>query len=594
MPELRINYKPVGMNGTVAVTADLDGTVLAADQIEIGLAADRERFCRDLCDRRPGINRAAVSERLLAIAVEHLRRADKTAGTREKSGVSSADGTQKQVLREPPAAFIPFPVAELPEPVRSYVTEAAEAVDCDESYIALPLLAALAAAIGNTRRVRLKVGWVEACVLWCVIVGNSGSMKSPAIELSVRAIRRRQNRLFKEHAKAMAEYAAELSAWKAKPKGDRGEEPEKPAPCVRLWCSDVTVEALAARLLDAWRGLLAVRDELSGLIGGMNAYKSRGTGADQSAWLEMYGGRNLLVDRKTGDRPVINVPRASVSITGGIQPGILSRALTDEFFENGFAARLLLANPPRRVKRWTDREVDPVLQDTVDKLFAHLLDLRPVAGIDGDPEPVDVPLTSSAQAVWVEFVNAIGREQHSRGEERLIAAWSKLEGAAARIALIIHQVRHAAGDADVEPFRIDEQSVRSGITLARWFGHETERVYVTLRETDEERAARELCDWIANHGGEASARQLARNLRRFRNTDEAEAALKILVDSGRGSWHMPPGPGPAGGRPADRSFRLGTTGSADKTYESQADDLGFVGSDDYDQAEREAVAEGGM
>ena len=60
----------------------------------------------------------------------------------------------------------------------------------------------------------------------------------------------------------------------------------------------------------------------------------------------MFGARDLLVDRKSEGQKPIFVPRAAVSIVGGIQPQVLRRALGPEHFENGLAARMLLTMPP--------------------------------------------------------------------------------------------------------------------------------------------------------------------------------------------------------------------------------------------------------
>jgi hypothetical protein len=79
----------------------------------------------------------------------------------------------------PAPPWQPFPVAALPEPARGYADAASRAIGCDPSYVALPLLAALASAIGNRRTIRLKRGWTEPAVLWTVLVGESGhSQKS--------------------------------------------------------------------------------------------------------------------------------------------------------------------------------------------------------------------------------------------------------------------------------------------------------------------------------------------------------------------------------------------------------------------------------
>ena len=51
------------------------------------------------------------------------------------------------------STYKPFPVEALPEPIRSYVVDGAAAIGCDDSFVALPILSGLAAAVGNTRRI---------------------------------------------------------------------------------------------------------------------------------------------------------------------------------------------------------------------------------------------------------------------------------------------------------------------------------------------------------------------------------------------------------------------------------------------------------
>ena len=108
-------------------------------------------------------------------------------------------------------AFTPFPADVLPEPIRGFVTEAAKAIGCDASYIALPLLSGLASAIGNTHRIALKRGWTEPAIVWTAIVGDSGTAKSPALELGLRPIRKRQHDAMKEHAEAMKHHEVALA-----------------------------------------------------------------------------------------------------------------------------------------------------------------------------------------------------------------------------------------------------------------------------------------------------------------------------------------------------------------------------------------------
>src|SRR5262249_51488650 len=155
---------------------------------------------------------------------------------------------------------------------------------CDSSYLALPLLTAIAAAIGNTRRLELKRGWSAPPILWGAIVGESGTAKTPAFRLVMRPVRERQRKALGRYAQALKHYEANLARWEkdmAAWKRDQhaaSDPPEKPdAPqAERFIVSDTTVEALAPLLLANPRGLLLARDELAGWIGSFDRYAGKG------------------------------------------------------------------------------------------------------------------------------------------------------------------------------------------------------------------------------------------------------------------------------------------------------------------------------
>jgi hypothetical protein len=66
--------------------------------------------------------------------------------------------------------------------------------------------------------------------------------------------------------------------------------------------ADVTTERLGALAAGLPRGLLLVRDELSGWLGGFDRYG--GGGSDRAFALEMYGGRSYVVDRMKSPEPM--------------------------------------------------------------------------------------------------------------------------------------------------------------------------------------------------------------------------------------------------------------------------------------------------
>src|SRR5262249_37306638 len=94
-------------------------------------------------------------------------------------------GTEKPKVRTM-ESHRPIRVEVLPSPLDGFVAEGAASLGCDPAYVALPALAAIASAIGNTRALRLKRGWEEPSIIWAVVVGDSGTTKTPAFKLGVR------------------------------------------------------------------------------------------------------------------------------------------------------------------------------------------------------------------------------------------------------------------------------------------------------------------------------------------------------------------------------------------------------------------------
>jgi len=538
----------------------------------------------DICDwlealdaREPESLRAAILDMAEAASV-WAPAVDKTpAGNPAKGFVSvSGDGEgQTRMI----TAYQPFPVEQLPEPARRLVLEGALAIGCDPAFIALPLLSGLAAAIGNSRVITLKPGWNEPSVIWTASVGESGMQKSPAMEKAVDGLSKLQAEQFRKHADAMRShkeeklrYDADLAEWRkaGRKRGQLPPEPPEEPLCVRYMVSDTTLEALVCTLSHNDRGVLLARDELSGWVESFDAYRD-GRGGDVAHYLSMHRAGPVTVDRKSGEKRTVHVPRAAVSVTGGIQPKVLARVLGTEHVDDGLLARMLFAAPPRRERHWTEEKISTSTCAAVHMLYQSLLTLQPDMDAEGVPSPRFLTLTRDARELWIRFFEEHGREQATLSGD-LASAWSKLEGYCARIALVIHLVR-AVSNRDILHDQVDDESMQAAIHLTRWFGREARRVYGLFTETDEEREQRQLVEWIRMQGGSVSVRDTMRSGPCFKTKDEATAALDRLVKDKRGKWACST-PSPEGGRPSQQ-FTLTISTDTDKTL-SDAPVGGFV------------------
>lgn len=459
--------------------------------------------------------------------------------------------------------YTAFPVHLLPEPLARFVRETADALGCDPAYVALPALATTAAAIGTTRAIAPMPGWCEPAVVWALVVARSGSLKSPAMDKAVDPLRQAQFELLRVyeaaqavHETAMLRYERDIAAWKRARSNDTG-PPEKPNPprAPRIVVADTTLEAIAPILADNPRGVLLARDELRAWVESFGQYKG-GRGGDAAAWLEFWRAGTVIVDRKSGERRTLVVPRAAVSVCGTIQPGIIERVLAGEHTESGFAARLLMAQPPERPKHWSRRPVSPAAVAGYQSMLERLLKLRHADSDDG-AKPVELPMSTEADAHWAPWYCENDQRRRRAESDAEAAALAKIEAYAARFALIFELV----GNPDACAVNLD--AMRRGTALADWFAGEALRIYGTLSESDEARGLRRLLTWISLQDGAVTVRDLMRHLRAYPTADHADAALNGLVQAGLGIWEAAGG-GPAGGRPT-RRFRLLNGGDADET-----------------------------
>jgi hypothetical protein len=448
-----------------------------------------------------------------------------------------AEASRKRVLSLPP--FQPFPTAFLPSPLRDFVEQGAAALGCDTSFLALPALAVAASAIGNARVIELKAGgWAEPAIVWAAVVSQSGTLKTPAWVMALQPLFRRQHRENRQHRKDHEAWAAELAGWEKKRRqkgGNPGSRPEKPIRR-RQVVSDITIEKLAEILEDNPRGVLCARDELSGWLYSLTRYKGRASISDLPNWLEAFRGGPWMVDRKTGDRTSLFVPRATVSICGNLVPGLLQQFLGPEHLDAGLAPRFLLTMPPDLGKRWSDLEVCPATEAAYATMLDNLLALEMDCDEDGDLAPFRLKMSPEAKTAWVHFYNHFAQEQAAvEGEFR--AALAKLEAYAARFALLHHVISSVAAGMNDRESPIDVSSVQAGVGLCWWFVHEARRVYATLRESGAEREARRLVEFIRARGGTITARQLQNaNTRKYPSAEAATEALDTLLQDGLGEW----------------------------------------------------------
>ena len=440
----------------------------------------------------------------------------------------------------------PFPIESLPTVLKEFVVAHVESMGCPVEYLLLPMLGTLAAAIGNTFKVEVRPGWIEACIIWTLLVGRSGTMKSIGQSKAVSPLERLQSTAYVEHKDEMLNYEVELDEWKsanAKKKKnaaiERVPEPKKPT-LKRMVASDATMEALGIILSENPRGILLNRDEGTGWFESLNQYKSGGD--DSSKLLELFRGEPLTIDRVT--RGTLRVNSPFVSFAGTIQPSSLRRVMSKKNRSNGTAQRFLIAFPESQPKSWsTSNPSEECVQRYVD-LLENLLDIPLL--LDDRGEPISAKLKLSAQAVglystWYDKHNLDAQVL----DDDLSSAWSKLEAYVPRLALLFTIVEYVEDLPMLE--EIDVKNMQQAIDIVEWFKAEYAYIYEFMDSDEETDSLLELVRLIRSRGGTMSTRELMRASRRYGKTvAETDAWLEALVEQGYARWSREKkGTGPA-------------------------------------------------
>ncbi len=241
-----------------------------------------------------------------------------------------------------------MPSTLVPAIFRPWLEDEAERLGVCLEFLAVPAVIAAGSLIGRAVTIRPKARdrWTIVPNLWGALVGRPSSMKSPAASAALAPLRRLTFEAFEDYRAARDVARARLDILNGRraatvKKAAAGKlttesaeaalreldaqiaETERAAVRRRLVVNDATVEALTVILAENARGVLLVRDELSGFLQTLNR---EGHEADRPFYIEAYEG-GLYGDYES-DRIARGNTRAAgpcVSIFGAIQPGRLDR-----------------------------------------------------------------------------------------------------------------------------------------------------------------------------------------------------------------------------------------------------------------------------
>ena len=273
--------------------------------------------------------------------------------------------------------------------------------------------------------------------LYGALVARSGAKKTPVSRLLVLdPLQELRLDLARQNKRAYREWEEQNRAVKA---SERTPEPR----AVHLMVSDFTAEALAEQLQlqeERGLGLLIHRDELAGMFGNLNAYRS-GRGSDEEQLLEAYDGSgfsSLRITKAGGGR---FYERCQLSICGTIQPAILE-ALVANGDASGLWARFLFIPLPERVVPLPEFETE---QEQQEASWASQL-LEKLCRFAYTRPRLTLALAPEARRYFVQYEARCQADVHRTTIPAQGALIGKAAGKALRIAALLHLLHQGCAD----------------------------------------------------------------------------------------------------------------------------------------------------
>lgn len=440
------------------------------------------------------------------------------------------------------------------------ISDLAEGASSPVDYVAISVLAVAASLIGGKYRVSPWQGWDEPCILWTAVVGDPSTNKSPGIDAATSPLRSMEH----DHASAfdsvLRDYETRVERAKAERREWEGrvkeatkeslETPKIPEAAVvpdepqrrRLLVQDATPEAVGAILSGNPFGTLHLRDELAGWLMSFDRYSPGG----REFWLEAYGGRPHIIDRK-GEKKSIRIPFNGVTVLGGIQPEKLGGCLLGGY-DDGLVARFLWAWPDpipfHRPKGVADK-------DRLENIYRRLDGLQTrMNPFTYQEEAVVLRLSDKAADVFEAWVCETSASVGDETASLFKGFCGKLRGTALRIALASELLVWADGASSAEPEEVSAVAMVAAIEFIESYAKPTAlRVFGDAALPAVERNAAMLARHVQKYRmGKLNARDVRRAsgiAPPLKDALALDEAIEVLIEA---DW-LRPVPGRAGENP---------------------------------------------
>ena len=348
--------------------------------------------------------------------------------------VDDVDGYLEKIF---PA--IEFPLQVLSHDLQVFVCNVSKAYNVLKESICAAILTIISGAIGNSVKVLPKADWVEPIFLWTMLVGPSGSGKSPLVNKLLGCVYRRQKEHNESNKNERKRYQVDVLNYKKQTQRSKERltyaevAPEEPKSEFIIG-SDTTVEALAQMLDGSPRGIILHVDEVSGLIRSCDQYKAKG-GNDRQRYLQLWNCQPWVINRVSKLDIYVSCP--GCAIIGGIQPMVIPEIFKEQSFVDGLLPRFLISRVDRGLREFDDFSLTPedirIWEACLSKCYSLQL------------QDDNIKFSKEGLEAFNKFRNALRSKEKFLTDKAQVFI-PKLTSYCVRLAGILHVLRGDSGD----------------------------------------------------------------------------------------------------------------------------------------------------
>ena len=353
-----------------------------------------------------------------------------------------------------------------PEKIREIVLDLSRYENFNVEYTVSIILSAVATAIGNSCHIRIKGEWKTAPSLYMMLVGRPGLGKTPPLGFIYKPINEQDDRMFEKFNEEWSEYEKSMAA------GGRQNDttqPRKPR-LVTTVISDFTPEAMISVHQYNPRGLALVVDEILALFNSVKRYSRRNNLIEDL--LTAYSGQPLKAVRKSESKPAF-IKTPCINIIGSIQTNLLSEIFKADFVANGLTDRFLFVYPKdRKISVWRRNDRNIGRPDILGKwrdILGRVLNMPCITDEKSNTvSQLVINMDDEAEECFYNWYNGIIEEVNAIGDDNEVESRKmKLNGNAARLALIFQIMKWAAGEGEMRS--IEPDSVKAAIRMIEYY-----------------------------------------------------------------------------------------------------------------------------